>query len=127
MALVTIPSSKDIYIEVNGKKLAVAQSYKSIATRESREVEAFGSVEPVGTISGRIRYQIQLSRITLVGQMGDGVDFYSLEDLNLVVVKPDRKIIYSGCQWSEISEAINLSEPVIESATMVAAKRMELR
>ena len=49
MALVSIPTSADIYIEVNGTKVAAAQSYRVKSSRQSRYVEAFGSSEPVGT------------------------------------------------------------------------------
>ena len=54
MALVSFPTSKDVYIEVDGKRLAAAQSYKAKTSRESRFVEAFGSDEPVGTVGGRV-------------------------------------------------------------------------
>ena len=53
MAFITFPTSKDIYIEIDGRRLATAQSYKAKTTRESRYVEAFGSAEPVGTV-GRL-------------------------------------------------------------------------
>ena len=46
MATITFPTGKDISIEVNGQKLAVAQSYKAKTTKTSRTVEAFGSREP---------------------------------------------------------------------------------
>lgn len=41
MALVSFPTSKDVYIEVDGKRLAAAQSYKAKTSRESRFVEVF--------------------------------------------------------------------------------------
>ena len=47
MANMTFPMSSDIYLEVNGKKVAVVQSYTVLATRTSREIEAFGENEPV--------------------------------------------------------------------------------
>lgn len=47
MANMTIPTSRDIYLELNGKKLAVVQGYSAKALRTSREVEAFGESEPV--------------------------------------------------------------------------------
>lgn len=48
MANMTIPTSRDIYLELNGKKLAVVQGYSAKALRTSREVEAFGESEPGG-------------------------------------------------------------------------------
>jgi hypothetical protein len=43
-----------------------------------------------------------------------------------VICKPDRKIIYSGCRWSSISESGELGAMVLEQVTLVAAKRMEV-
>ena len=54
MALLSIPTSADISIEVNGQKVAAAQSYRVQSARESRYIEAFGSREPVGTVGGRV-------------------------------------------------------------------------
>lgn len=36
------PTSSDIYLELDGKKVAVVQSYSCKATRTSTAVEAFG-------------------------------------------------------------------------------------
>jgi hypothetical protein len=44
----------------------------------------------------------------------------------VVIVKPDRKIIYSGCEWSGIDEAASLGGAVLESVSIVAAKRLEI-
>ena len=59
--IVSFPTSRDISIEINGKRLAVAQSYKVKASKESRYIESFGQEEPVGTVGGRNRYLIELS------------------------------------------------------------------
>ena len=100
MALVSIPTSADIYIEV-GTKVAAAQNYRVKSSRQSRYVEAFGSSEPVGTVGGRVQHWIELSRVCLC--QAQGVDFYELSGFNLVIVQPDCKIIYSGCEWSDIT------------------------
>lgn len=54
------------------------------------------------------------------------MDFFSLEDFNVVIVRPDGKIIYSGCQWSAIGEDAPLGDLVYESLTLVARSRMEV-
>ena len=46
------PTSADIYLELDGKKVAVVQSYTAKATKSSQSVEAFGESEPVATIEG---------------------------------------------------------------------------
>jgi len=125
MANITVPTSKDIYIEVNGRRLAVVESYKSTAAKESRLVEAFGSTEPVASLGGKVQYVIDLSRVcVLADTSGSITDFYALTDFNLVIVKPDCKIVYSGCQWASITEQAELSRPVIEQVRLIAARRM---
>ena len=53
MANTVLPLSSDIYLEVDGKKVAVVQSYTTRATRTSREIEAFGENEPRARTSTR--------------------------------------------------------------------------
>ena len=127
MAAVNIPMSSDIYLEVNGKKVAVVQSYTARATRTSREVEAFGESEPVATLASQTRYALELSRLYATDEaIRDGVSFYELEDFSLVICKPGKRIIYSQCRWSSIEEEGKLGEPVAEKVTVVARKRMEI-
>ena len=57
--------------------------------------------------------------------MSDGISFYDLADFSLVICKPDRRVIYSGCQWSGIQEDGQLNAMVAEKVTLVAAKRIE--
>lgn len=121
-----IPSSSDIYLEVNGRKVAVVQSYSAQSTRSSTVVEAFGETEPVATITGPKEHLLELSRIYATDEaIADGLNFYELEDFSLVICKPDRRVIYSGCQWSGIQEDGQLNAMVAEKITVVAAKRIE--
>lgn len=127
MATITFPTGSDIAIEVNGQRLAVAQSYKARTTKESRYVEAFGSKEPVGAVDGRVKHLVELTRVCVTGTaLRDKVDFYALTDFNVVVAKPDRRVIYSGCQWSEISEAASAGDLLFETVTIVASRRVEV-
>ncbi len=125
MGAFTVPTSRDISIEVNGRRLAVVESYKSSAVKESRAVEAFGSIEPVASVGGKVKYTLELSRVYINPTAKDDVtDFYSLEDFNVVIVKPDCKIIYSGCQWAAINESAGLNDTVLEQCRIVAARRL---
>ena len=127
MAAITFPTGSDISIVVNGQRLAVAQSYKARTTKESRYVEAFGSKEPVGAVDGRVKHLLELTRGCVTGAaLRDKVDFYALSDFNVVVAKPDRRVIYSGCQWSEISEAASAGDLLFETVTIVASRRVEV-
>lgn len=124
MAWITIPTSADITIEINGRKIAAAQSYRVKSSRESKYIEAFGSSEPVGTVGGRVRHWLELSRVCLCD--GSGLDFYSLSNFSVVIVKPDEKIIYSGCEWSDIVQAASINEVVLEKVSLVAGKRLRI-
>ena len=114
MANMTIPTSRDIYLELNGKKLAVVQGYSAKALRTSREVEAFGESEPVATVGGQTRYTLELSRLYATDEaIGDGVSFYELDDFSVVVCRPGKRIIYSHCRWSNIEELGKLGEQTV--------------
>ena len=113
MSIAGFPTSSDIYLEVDGTKVAVVQSYTAKAAKTSRAVEAFGEEEP-------------LTRLYATDEaIRDGIDFYSLSDFSLVICKPDRKVIYSDCQWSGIQETGTLGDMVLEKVTIVAGKRLE--
>lgn len=120
------PTSSDIYLELDGRKIAVVQSYTAKASKSSQSVEAFGESEPVATIEGQRKYTLELTRLYATEEaVSDGINFYDLQDFSMVICKPDRKIIYSGCQWSAIQEEGQLNAMVAERVTVVAAKRIE--
>ena len=109
------PTSSDIYLELDGKKVAVVQSYTAKAQKSSVNVEAFGEREPVETIAGQHKYTLELTRLYATDDaVSDGINFYDLADFSLVICKPDRKIIYSGCEWSQIHEEGQLNALVAE-------------
>ena len=120
------PTSADIYLEVDGKRVAVVQSYSAKATKTSRAVEAFGESEPVATLDGQRKYTLELTRLYATDEaISDGIDFYGMKDFSLVICKPDRKVIYSGCEWSSIQEDGELDAMVPEKITVTASHRIE--
>lgn len=120
------PTSADIYLELDGKKVAVVQSYTAKAGKSSKPVEAFGESEAVATIPGQRSYTLELTRLYATDDaVSDGINFYELSDFSLVICKPDRKIIYSGCEWSTIAEQGELNAMVAEKVTVLAARRIE--
>ena len=126
MAVNMIPTSRDIYLEVNGKKVAVVQGYTAQTTRSSTTVEAFGEKEPVATIPGQSKHVLELTRMYATDEaLADGINFYDLEDFSLVICKPDRKVIYRGCEWSSIREDGELDAMVAEKITVTASHRIE--
>ena len=116
------PTSADIYLELEGRKVAVVQGYTARASKSSR----FGESEPVAAINGQRKYTLELTRLYATDDaVSDGINFYDLEDFSLVICKPDRKVIYSGCQWSDIQEEGQLNAMVAEKVSLVASKRIE--
>lgn len=123
-----IPTSADIYLEVDGVRVAVVQSYSVTATREATTVEAFGQEEPVATIPGNTNYLITLSRLYATDEaLRDGLDFYQLSGFSLVVVKPDRSIIYDGCEWTKLAEQAEVGGSVLEQVQLAATTRVETK
>ena len=121
------PTSADIYLEMDGRKVAVVQGYTAKASKTSQSVEAFGESEPVATIEGQKQYTLELTRLYATDDaISDGIDFFALEDFSLVISKPDRKVIYSGCQWSAIQEEGKVGSMVAEKVTVVATGRIEV-
>lgn len=126
MSMTAFPTSSDIYLEVDGTRVAVVQSYAAKATKTSTAVEAFGETEPVATIAGQASHVVELTRLYATDEaIRDGIDFYSLDGFSLVICKPDRKIIYADCQWSSIQENATLGSMVLEKVTLVASRRIE--
>ncbi len=122
-----IPTTADIYIEVDGVRVAVVQSYRAVTSRQSRAVEAFGQEEPVATVRGASKYVLELSRLYATDDaIRDGISFAELDGFSLVICKPDRSIIYSDCQWQELSESAEVGGVVLERVSIVAGHRTEL-
>ena len=57
------PTSSDIYLEVDGVRVAVVQSYSAKTTKSSIAVEAFGESEPVATVPGQATHVVELTRL----------------------------------------------------------------
>ena len=107
--------------------MAVVQSYMAKASKTSQSVEAFGESEPVAILPGQTQYSLTLKRLYATDEaISDGINFYDLADFSLVICKPDRKVIYSGCQWGSIADEGQLGAMVAESVNVLAAKRMEV-
>ena len=126
MSIAGFPTSSDIYLEVDGVRVAVVQSYAAKTTKGSISVEAFGDPEPVPTGPRQAVHEVELTRLYATDEaIRDGIDFYSLSGFSLVICKPDKKIIYSDCQWSSIQEDASIGSMVLEKVTLVASRRIE--
>ena len=121
-----IPTSADIYLEINGVRVAVVQSYSVTTTRSSKVIEAFGQEEPVATIAGANQYMIELSRLYATDEaISDGLRFHELRQFSLVIAKPDTMVVFSGCEWERLTERAEVGSSVLEEAVVLAAVRGE--
>ena len=125
MSFLSFPSSGEIYLELDGEKIATVQSYFLRSSRTSRLIEAFGQSEPVGAIEGRIQHVLELKRVRALPGTGQP-EFHQCRDFNLVVVSPGRRVVYTGCQWTEIQESADVGEPVLEKVTVIASGRTQI-
>lgn len=128
MEYTKFPTSCDIYLELDGKKIAVVQSYSAKTVRSGKFIEAFGESQPVAIASGGLRHSISLTRLYATDEaISDGIDFHVLRDFTLVIAKPDRRIYYSGCRWDSIEENGSLGDTVAENVGILALARTESR
>lgn len=124
--LLNIPTSRDIYIEVDGRRVAVVESYKVKTAREFSSVKEFGSSDTVCVIGGATSHTLELKRVYFVADGMEQPDFYALDNFTVVVVKPNKRVLYTGCQWSSIAEGAAIDKPCIETITATSVKRIEL-
>ncbi len=120
-----IPTGRDIYLEVDGRRIAVVQSYQATTKKQSESVEAFGQTDAVATVPGKVTHHIRLTKVLPLASASD-VDFYNLSNFSLMIVKPDSRIVYSGCQWEHIAENGDVNRPCFQEVTLLAARRLVL-
>lgn len=122
----TFPTSKDIYFEVNSQKVAVVQSYNTSYSKEDRPVDAFGEEESVGYTQGKKNYSIKISKAYISDKAyADGISFYTIDNFSFVIVKPDKRIVYTGCSVQSIDEDGSLNDIIAENIVIRATKRRE--
>ncbi len=126
MISVNVKKGDDVYIEVNGKKLANVQSYKVTENNKQIYIESFLEFEPVEVIPGKREYKIEVSKVCLNEAFNDKIDFHSISNFDLVINKSKTKVKYSGCEWTQISESGDLGKSAIEKAEILAVRRLEL-
>ena len=123
---VQFPTSKDIFFELNKKKVAVVQSYNTSYNKEDREVDAFGEEDVVGYTPGKKQHTIRITKAYIHDKaLKDGINFYNLDNFEFVIVKPDRRVVYSGCSIVSIDEEGSLNDIIAENINIRATRRRE--
>ena len=125
METTKMPTSREIYVEADGKRLAAVQQYRVRGSRTAKSVDAIGSNTAIALVTGKTSYELELKKVMLSREY-DPVDVYELSNFVVMIVKPDRRIVYSGCEWKEIEETLELGEPCLERMVLSASKRMVL-
>lgn len=124
---VQITTSNDIWLELNGRRIAGVQSYSTKYTNDVKTVDAFGQDIPIGWTRGKKAYSLDLTKVYLEDTaIADGIDFYSLSDgdFDLVIVKNGKRIVYKNCIVASISEDGNLNDKVQEKMSLTAHNRI---
>jgi hypothetical protein len=124
---VKVMTSDDIFLELNGKRIAGVESYSTRYTNDVKLHDAFGQNTPVGYSNGSKKHSIDVSRIYLEDTaVADGIDFYTLAnfDWNLVIVKGAKRTVYKTCIISDISEDGALKDRVAEKVSIMALDRV---
>lgn len=124
---VQITTSNDIWLELNGRRIAGVQSYSTKYTNDVKTVDAFGQDVPIGWTRGKKAYSLDLTKVYLEDTaIADGIDFYSLSDgdFDLVIVKNGKRIVYKNCIVASISEDGNLNDKVQEKMSLTAHNRI---
>ena len=108
---------EDVYIELDGEKLAMVESYRAISHCQEREILSFGESAPAGIVRGKETHQLELFRLRKKGDL----DLFSLEDFTLTLVRPAGKVRYLGCRWQEVEESSRGG--IVEKAVLIATGR----
>lgn len=119
MELKTRPAAREITIEIDGKRTARAESCR---IRTVRELHAADTLGPGGMeyLPGKPCYALELKRVRLTDRLED---YHSLRGFTVTVLESGRRIVYSGCEWSELSENITAGADCVETMTLSASKR----
>lgn len=124
---VEILNSDDIFIEIDGKRIAGVESYGTRYSNDIKLIDAFGQRTPIGYARGSRKHTVDLSRVYLENTaINDGIDFYNLSDFdwNLVIEKAGKRTVYKSCVISDISEDGQLKGNVAEKVTLMALDRV---
>lgn len=125
---VQIMTSDDIFIEVNGARVAGVESYNTKYTNDVKLIDAFGQNTPIGYTLGSKKFTVDLSRAYLEDTaIADGISFYDMSnfDFNLVIIKKNKRTVYKNCIISDISEDGSLNDKVAEKISLMALNRVE--
>lgn len=104
-----IPTSRDVTIRVNGKKVALVQGYDIKFYRYELETEIL----------------IEIDRVLTPEGLSDEVDFFNLSNFAVSFEYPGFEVSYGGCEWVEIYEYCGKDGQIHERAVITALNRTQ--
>ncbi len=116
-------ADKEVYLEADGKRAAVIDGYAAKCVQQSREITAWGEQNPVGTVPGRIQYELTLKNV----RPAANINLYCLTDFNLIAARTGERVVYSGCRWKSIASSGGAGNSVCRTMELVAAKRTQVK
>ncbi|HIT53223.1 MAG TPA: hypothetical protein IAD07_04705 [Candidatus Fimivicinus intestinavium] len=113
----------DIFLEANGRRMAAVKSCEAAARREGLPLAPFGESEGRAAGLGPMQYTLTLTRLA---PEAEEIDLFSLSGFSLVIVKPESRILYEGCEWLSITERLSPDTYAVENAVLLALSRRRL-
>lgn len=114
-------ADRAVYLEADGKRAAIVDSYTVKCVQQSRTVAAWGEQEAVSTAPGRVSYELTLENV----RPENGTDLCALSGFSLIAAGNGGKVTYSGCRWKNITAAGGAGNTPRRSMVLVAAARTQ--
>ena len=114
-------ADREVYLEADGKRAAVADSYTVKCVQQSRTVSAWGEQDAVSTTPGRISYELTVRNV----RPENGADLCALSGFCLIAAGNGGRVVYSGCRWKNITAEGGAGNTPRRSMELVAAARTQ--
>ena len=119
--------NSEIYIKIDGKIVACVEKYEEKAVFDNLLIETIGESAPVANLRGKERYNIEFSKSYIyTGLMGGEQSLFNKRNFELTVVMPKKNVVYSGCEWTNISTNIGVNNLTADTLNLTAVKREEV-
>lgn len=116
-----VDADRKVYLEFNKEKIADIDSYSVKCIQQSRTVNAWGEQNAIGTVPGRIGYELKLKNV----RPYEGIDLCTIADFNLTAVRPKEKVTYLGCRWKNIESVGGAGNTACRLMELVASERIQ--
>ncbi len=112
------PLREEVYLELDGEKVAFVEEYRAKSRCQERKMFSFGETAPAGILRGQEEHTLELRRLRCAGD----IDLFQLADFTLTLVRPAGRVCYTGCRWIESEESSR--DGIVERAVLSATGRV---